>query len=62
MEYDGLKYIKQDIVRAVMAIAEQSDCRLRNISLETLAELGNMASNLEDSWRQRCSNDVLLWL
>lgn len=40
IEYDGLRFLKQDIVRAVVAIAEQTECRLRNISLETLAELG----------------------
>lgn len=40
IEYGGLKYINQGIVRAVVAIAEQMDNRLRNVSLETLAELG----------------------
>ncbi|KAI7853777.1 Rapamycin-insensitive companion of mTOR, middle domain-containing protein [Circinella umbellata] len=39
IEYNGLDYINQGIVRAIVAIAEQTDCRLRNISLETLAEL-----------------------
>ncbi|OAD74296.1 hypothetical protein PHYBLDRAFT_111901, partial [Phycomyces blakesleeanus NRRL 1555(-)] len=39
IEYGGVKYISQNVVRAVVAIAEQPDCRLRNISLETLAEL-----------------------
>ncbi|KAI7866417.1 Rapamycin-insensitive companion of mTOR, N-term-domain-containing protein [Spinellus fusiger] len=39
IEYDGVKFIDQSVVRAVVAIAEQTDCRLRNISLETLAEL-----------------------
>ncbi|KAI9498276.1 Rapamycin-insensitive companion of mTOR, middle domain-containing protein [Zychaea mexicana] len=39
IEYNGLRYINQGIVRAIVAIAEQTDCRLRNISLETLAEL-----------------------
>ena len=40
IEYGGVKHIKQGIVRSVVAIAEQQDCRLRNIALETLAELG----------------------
>lgn len=39
IEYGGVKYINQGIVRAVVALAEQQDCRLRNIALETLAEL-----------------------
>ncbi|KAI9485740.1 MAG: Rapamycin-insensitive companion of mTOR, N-term-domain-containing protein [Benjaminiella poitrasii] len=39
IEYGGVKHINQSIVRAVVAIAEQQDCRLRNIALETLAEL-----------------------
>ncbi|KAG0172866.1 hypothetical protein DFQ28_009870 [Apophysomyces sp. BC1034] len=39
IEYDGVMHISQNIVRAVVAIAEQADCRLRNVSLETLAEL-----------------------
>ncbi|KAI9257881.1 Rapamycin-insensitive companion of mTOR, middle domain-containing protein [Sporodiniella umbellata] len=39
IEYGGVKYIKQGIVRSVVAIAEQPDCKLRNIALETLAEL-----------------------
>ncbi|KAF7728197.1 hypothetical protein EC973_006591 [Apophysomyces ossiformis] len=39
IEYGGVMYISQNIIRAVVAIAEQADCRLRNISLETLAEL-----------------------
>ncbi|RCH97274.1 hypothetical protein CU098_004610, partial [Rhizopus stolonifer] len=39
IEYGGVKHIKQGIVRAIVAIAEQQDCRLRNIALETLAEL-----------------------
>ncbi|KAG0742053.1 hypothetical protein G6F57_008738 [Rhizopus arrhizus] len=39
IEYGGVKHIKQGIVRSVVAIAEQQDCRLRNIALETLAEL-----------------------
>lgn len=40
IDYEGLQYINQNVVRAVVAIAEQTDCRLRNVSLETLAELG----------------------
>lgn len=39
IEYGGVKHINQGIVRAVVALAEQQDCRLRNIALETLAEL-----------------------
>ncbi|OAD02912.1 hypothetical protein MUCCIDRAFT_143465 [Mucor lusitanicus CBS 277.49] len=39
IEYGGVKHINQGIVRAVVAIAEQQDGRLRNIALETLAEL-----------------------
>ncbi|KAI9321769.1 Rapamycin-insensitive companion of mTOR, middle domain-containing protein [Dichotomocladium elegans] len=39
IEYEGLPYINQGLVRAVVSIAEQTDCRLRNVSLETLAEL-----------------------
>ncbi|PHZ16464.1 uncharacterized protein RHIMIDRAFT_62286 [Rhizopus microsporus ATCC 52813] len=39
IEYDGVKHVKQGIVRAVVAIAEQQDSKLRNIALETLAEL-----------------------
>jgi rapamycin-insensitive companion of mTOR len=39
IEYRGVKYINQGIVRAVVAIAEQQDSRLRSIALETLAEL-----------------------
>jgi hypothetical protein len=40
LQYNGVIYISQNIVRAVVAIAEQTDCRLRNICLETIAELG----------------------
>lgn len=40
VEYNGVKHVKQGIVRAVVAIAEQQDSKLRNIALETLAELG----------------------
>ncbi|CEI92483.1 hypothetical protein RMCBS344292_06740 [Rhizopus microsporus] len=40
IEYNGVKHVKQGIVRAVVAIAEQQDSKLRNIALETLAELG----------------------
>ncbi|RCI05307.1 hypothetical protein CU098_010819 [Rhizopus stolonifer] len=39
IEYGGVKCINQGIVRAVVAIAEQQDNRLRNIALETLAEI-----------------------
>ncbi|KAI7903798.1 Rapamycin-insensitive companion of mTOR, N-term-domain-containing protein [Cokeromyces recurvatus] len=39
IEYGGVQHINQGIVRSVVAIAEQQDCRLRNIALETLAEL-----------------------
>ncbi|GAA5806120.1 hypothetical protein HPULCUR_011649 [Helicostylum pulchrum] len=39
IEYGGVKYINQSIVRAIVAIAEQLDSKLRNIALETLAEL-----------------------
>lgn len=39
IEYGGVSHINQGIVRTIVAIAEQPDCRLRNIALETLAEL-----------------------
>lgn len=39
IEYGRVKYINQGIVRAIVAIAEQQDGHLRNIALETLAEL-----------------------
>ncbi|KAI9307439.1 Rapamycin-insensitive companion of mTOR, N-term-domain-containing protein [Cunninghamella echinulata] len=39
LQYNGVSYMSQSIVRAVVAIAEQTDCRLRNICLETIAEL-----------------------
>jgi hypothetical protein len=47
IEYGGVKFISQGIVRAIVAIAEQLDCKLRNIALETLAELSeHMINNL----------------
>ncbi|KAI8394190.1 Rapamycin-insensitive companion of mTOR, N-term-domain-containing protein [Radiomyces spectabilis] len=39
IEYGGIQHVHQGIVRAIVAIAEQTDSRLRNICLETLAEL-----------------------
>ncbi|KAI8987675.1 Rapamycin-insensitive companion of mTOR, N-term-domain-containing protein [Mycotypha africana] len=39
IEYGGVKHLNQNIVRSIVAIAEQQDARLRNIALETLAEL-----------------------
>jgi hypothetical protein len=42
IEYGGVKHVNQGIVRAVVAIAEQQDSKLRNIALETLAELSNV--------------------
>ncbi|CAH1758092.1 9203_t:CDS:10 [Entrophospora sp. SA101] len=36
---DGTKYISFGIIRSIVSIAEQSDDKLRNICLETLAEL-----------------------
>lgn len=45
IEYGGVKHINQGIVRAVVAIAEQQDGRLRNIALETLAELSKSCTD-----------------
>jgi hypothetical protein len=42
LQHNGAVYVSQNIVRAVVAVAEQTDCRLRNICLETIAELGKI--------------------
>lgn len=42
LQHNGSAYVSQNIVRAVVAVAEQTDCRLRNICLETIAELGTI--------------------
>ncbi|RUS14155.1 Rapamycin-insensitive companion of mTOR, N-term-domain-containing protein, partial [Jimgerdemannia flammicorona] len=39
VEHGGVSYVTQGIMRAVVAIAEQSDDKLRNICLETIAEI-----------------------
>ncbi|ORX62115.1 hypothetical protein DM01DRAFT_1298682 [Hesseltinella vesiculosa] len=39
LQVGGAQYLSQSIVRAVTAVAEQTDCRLRNVCLETLSEL-----------------------
>jgi rapamycin-insensitive companion of mTOR len=36
---DGIKFIPLGVTRAIVSIAEQSDDKLRNICLETLAEI-----------------------
>ena len=36
---DGTKFISLGVMRAIVSIAEQSDDKLRNICLETLAEI-----------------------
>ena len=36
----GVDLIPQSLVRTIIAIAEQSDDKLRNVSLETLCEIG----------------------
>ncbi|ORZ19033.1 Rapamycin-insensitive companion of mTOR, N-term-domain-containing protein [Absidia repens] len=46
LQYNGVIYISQNVVRAVVAIAEQTDCRLRNICLETIAELAILDTGL----------------
>ncbi|CAO3594443.1 unnamed protein product [Absidia cylindrospora] len=46
LQYNGVAYISQNVVRAVVAIAEQTDCRLRNICLETIAELAILDTGL----------------
>jgi hypothetical protein len=37
---EGMQYISDGVMRAVIAIAEQSDEELRNACLETLGEMG----------------------
>ncbi|KAI8088648.1 Rapamycin-insensitive companion of mTOR, N-term-domain-containing protein [Halteromyces radiatus] len=46
LQYNGTCYLSQNIVRAVVAVAEQTDCRLRNICLETIAELAILDTGL----------------
>lgn len=37
---DGMQHISDGVMRAVIAIAEQADEKLRNACLETLGEMG----------------------
>jgi len=37
---EGMRHVSDGVLRAVIAIAEQSDERLRNACLETLGEMG----------------------
>ncbi|SAL99279.1 hypothetical protein [Absidia glauca] len=46
LQHNGAVYVSQNIVRAVVAVAEQTDCRLRNICLETIAELAILDTGL----------------
>ncbi|KAJ3033210.1 hypothetical protein HDV00_006653 [Rhizophlyctis rosea] len=36
----GVELLPQSIVRTIIAVAEQSDDKMRNVSLETLCEFG----------------------
>jgi mannitol/fructose-specific phosphotransferase system IIA component len=38
---EGMQHISDSVLRAVIAIAEQTDEKLRNACLETLGEMGN---------------------
>ncbi|CAO3591777.1 unnamed protein product [Absidia cylindrospora] len=46
LQYNGAKHISQNVVRTVVAVAEQTDGRLRNICLETIAELAILDTGL----------------
>jgi hypothetical protein len=53
---EGMQHISDGVMRAVIAIAEQSDEKLRNACLETLGEMGNAI-------RMKCSNaGVAPWI
>lgn len=62
IEYGGVKHINQGIVRAVVAIAEQQDGRLRNIALETLAELSKSFSGVNRLYFTHMEREQLFWM
>lgn len=51
---EGMQHISDGVMRAVIAIAEQSDEKLRNACLETLGEMGKAI--------KICTSTSPLWL
>lgn len=54
---EGMQHISDGVMRAVIAIAEQSDEKLRNACLETLGEMGKtirMSTGTYPLWLYAC--------